>query len=186
MKTLNITRYNLKKSLYKVFKKDIYILDETHLAALSNAYRHRSNSLLYLLVDNKISNSFVFDYNLVELEDDINLKASKNISKCDKDAFKTNCLSKDLDDEYVSAYFLSNNDKCKKIVEDWCELLDKEINKIIKILPVKTIVFAGYLGEYYREFAKYMNISKKAECFATYRHRENTLVGVSHLIFKDN
>ena len=186
MKSLNITRYNLDKSLSKVFKQKVYVVDETHLAALTNAYRHNSNSLLYLLIDNKISNSFIVDYNVVELEEDIDLKASKNIHLCDKTAFKSECLNNDLDDEYVSGYFLSNNETCKSIVKNWCELLNKEINKIIKVLPVSKIVFSGYLGEYYKDFAKYMSINKNIECYATSRHRENTLVGVSHLMFKDN
>ena len=53
-------------------------------------------------------------------------------------------------------------------------------------MPVHDIVFAGYLGEYFKYFDKYLSINKKVRCMGGVNHRELTLIGVSHLIFKDN
>ena len=115
-----------------------------------------------------------------------------NLSKSDKadlyseDTFKRECLSNDLDDEYVPMYLFSTNKTCKKIVEKWCKILSEEINRVIKELPVEEIAFSGYMGEYYEDFKEYMNLPKKIKCEASNKHRENTLRGVSHLMFKDN
>ena len=186
IKSMRINRYNLKTSLYKLFKKDICILNETDLAAISYSVDNNSNALLYVLVDSKISNSFVVDSDVIYLEDDINLSKSDKADLYSEDTFKRECLNNDLDDEYVPMYLFSTNKTCKKIVEKWCKILSEEINRVIKELPVEEIAFSGYMGEYYEDFKEYMNLPKKIKCGASNKHRENTLRGVSHLMFKDN
>ena len=179
------SRYNITKSLYKLFKKEIYVLDETQLAGLAMAYKLDSDSLLYLIVDNTVSNSFIIGKNIVVLEDDINIKCGNNIDKCKKDSFKLECLKRDLDDEIIGLYFFSENDKSKEVVSDWCNCLSKEIKRILNVLNVNDVVFAGYLGQYYKDFEKYLKLPKNVNCFVTNSNRENTLVGISHLINKD-
>ena len=180
------SRYNITKSLYKLFKKDVYVLDETMLAGLAMAYKLNSKSLIYLIVDNKVSNSFIFDKNVVVLDDDIDIRKGKNIDKCNKSAFKKECLKKDLDDEFVGIYFFSNNEIAKGIVNSWCKNLSEEIKRVTSTLKVNDIVFAGYLGQYYEDFRKYLKLPKNVNCVSTKDNRENTLLGISHLIYKDN
>lgn len=179
-------RYNLANSLHKLFKCDVYTLDETMVASLTLAKKNSSKSLLYVVLDKKVTNSIVIDGDIVLLEDDINLKNSECAEKCNKSSFKLECLKKDLDDEFVGRYFFSQNEICKEIVSNWCKILSKEINKIIKVLPVEEIAFAGYFGEYYNDFNQYMKIDKNIKCYSVNNHKENVLIGISHLIFKDN
>ena len=56
---------------------------------------------------------------------------------------------------------------------------------IKQLIKVDNIVFAGSLGEYFSYFKEYMNVSKNVNCFFISTHRNKTLIGVSHLIFKD-
>ena len=183
----NFNRYDLKQSLYKLFKKEIYVMEETYLASLAASYELDSHSLLYLILDNKISNSFVIDHEIIELEDDVNLRINEDLhAKCCKDSFKAELLANNFDDDYVGGYFISNNCVCNEIVQKWCKNLSVSIEKIIKELPVNDIVFSGYLGEYFSYFNRYLLINKKIRCLGGFNHRRLTLQGVSHLMFKDN
>jgi len=186
IKSFNFDRYNLKQSLFKLFKVDICLMEETYLASLSLSYDLRSESLLYLILDNKISNSFVLNNEVIELDDDLNLRLSEELNnKCCKDTFKSYFLTNDLDDDCVGNYFVSNNEICKKIIAKWSKNLDVYLNKLIKEIRVDKIVFGGYLGEYLEYFKEYLLISKNVNCLCINNHREHTLKGVSHLIFKD-
>ena len=183
----SFNRYNLKQSLYKLFKKEVLIVEETYLASLAASYKLDSHSLLYLVVDNRISNSIVVDHNIVELDDDIDLRNNEPLhTKCSKDAFKAAFLANDFDDDYVGGYFLSSDKICNEIVSKWSKNLSYYIEKILKELPVDDIIFAGYLGEYLKYFEKYLSINKKVRCMGGCDHRQLTLIGVSHLIFKDS
>lgn len=187
VKSFSFNRYNLKHSLSKLFEVDIYIFEETHLAALACSYKLNSDSLLFIIIDSKISNSFVFDKQIVELEEDIDLRLNEDLNaNCCKSALKAEFLKNNFDDEYIGEYFLSNNIKCKEIIGNWAKILDKYLNKIIRELPVNKVIFSGYIGEYFEEFKEYLSISNKLDCTSINNHREQTLIGVSHLIFKDN
>lgn len=186
IKSMKINRYNLRLSLYKLFKIDIFILTETDLAAITYSVDNNSKALLYVLIDSKVSNSFIVSNSIVSLDDDINLSKSDKVDLYSEDTFKKECLNNDLDDEYVPMYLFSTNKTCKKIVEKWCKILSEEINRVIKELPVEEITFSGYMGEYFEDFKEYVNLPKKIKCGASNKHRENTLRGVSHLMFKDN
>lgn len=182
----NFNRYNLKQSLEKLFKIEVYINEETYLASLASSY-DVEGSLLYVLIDKKISNSFVVDNELIELEEDIDLRKNENLnSLCSKDVMKTKFLANNYDDDFIGTYFLSNDSKCKDLVKEWANNLDKYLLDIIKELPVNNIVFAGYIGAYYKYYKEYMKIDKNVNCSYVLNHRELALLGVSHLIFKDN
>ena len=187
VKSFTFNRYDLKNALSKLFEVDIYIFEETHLAALACSHKLDSNSLLFIIIDTKISNSFVFDKQIVELEEDIDLRLNEDLNtNCCKGALKSEFLRNNFDDEYICEYFLSNNVKCKEIIGNWAKILDKCLGKIVKEFPVNKVIFSGYIGEYFEEFKDYLSITKKFDCSSINNHREQTLIGVSHLIFKDN
>lgn len=187
MKLFNFNRYDLKQSLNKIFKKDVYILEETYLASLSVAFKLDSKSLLYLVLDNRISNSFVVSKEIVELEDDINLNKNIDLDRvCSKTFLRRALLNAGYDDDFISGCFFSINPKCLEITKNWANTLEKHIKKITRELKVDDIVFAGYLGDYFEEYKKYMNFKEDVTCHSLFHHRDETLIGVSHLIFKDN
>ncbi len=186
IKSFDLNGYNLKQSLYKLFEKEIYIYDETYLAALSVSYKVEG-SLLYILMDTRISNSFVIEHSLVELEDDIDLSKNEELYLyCRKDAIKARFLENNLDDDYIGTYFFSQSSNCKSIIKDWAQLLNKNVMKTLKNLPVKNIAFAGYLGEFFNSYKDYMSIDKTLNCMCINNHRREVLIGISHLIFKDS
>ena len=76
VKAFDFTRYNLRQSLEKLFKVDIHVVEETYLASLAVYHFNDCKSLLYLVIDNKISNSFVLDGEIIELDDDINFRVN--------------------------------------------------------------------------------------------------------------
>ena len=57
----NFNRYNLKQALVKQFGVEVIIIEETYAASLGVYSNQQSKSLLYVILDNKISNSFVFN-----------------------------------------------------------------------------------------------------------------------------
>lgn len=186
VKSFGFDRYNLKHSLNKLFKVEIIILEETYLASLAVYDEVDSRSLLYLVLDNKISNSLVVDNQILELEEDINLRYNQELNdECCKDSLKAKFLSLGLDDEYIGGYFISNDKVAKSIVIEFAKELNKHLEKIVKEIKVDRIVFAGYIGEYFEYFKEYLNISKKIMCSSISNHKEKTLIGISHLIFKD-
>lgn len=185
--SFDFNRYNLKQSLYKLFKMDISIFEETDLAALAIANQINESSLIYLLIDNKLSNSVIIDKKIVELDDDNKLKNNEKVNElCSKDYIKSEMLKSGFDDDYIGAYFFSKNVIHKNIIKKWSENLEKFLMNIIKNYPVNKIVFAGYLGEYLEYFKKYLKCNSASECVCISNHRDATLLGVSHLIFKDN
>ena len=187
MTALNLNHYNLKQALYKLFKVEVYLMDETNLGALAISYRKELKSLLYVILDNRISNSVVFEHCLVELDKDIDLLQNANLNEqCSKDALKHEFLKLELDDDYLGTYFFSHDLRCKEVVRVWASNLDKYLSKVVKELPVEEIVFSGYLGELFEYFKEFLTISKKLKCEYIDNYRDMTLIGVSHLIFKDN
>ena len=186
LKAFDLNQYNLKQSLHKLFKVDIYIGKETYLASLATYNTLDKSSLLYIVLDNKISNSFVVEGEIIELEEDIDfLKNRKLNSKCNKDALKAKFLVNNYDDEYIGGYFLSKDKNISLIIDQWAKELNKNVEKIVKEIKVDGIVFAGYLGEYFPYFKDSMNISKKIDCFFISSHNRQSLIGISHLMFKD-
>ena len=179
-------RYNVVTALNKLFKKDVYVLDDASLAGLTLSYKEESRSLLYLIFDSKVSNSFIIDNEIVALEDDINIKKSINSDKLVRSYIRKECVKRGLDDEFVCAYFFSNNESSKEVIYNWCKLVSEEISRLTKVLKVNDIAFSGYLGSYYDDFKDYLKIGKNIKCHAINNHKENTLIGVSHLMFKDN
>ena len=187
IKAFDLVRYNLKQSLYKLFKVETIVLEETYCASLAVYNSDKRNSLLFLIVDNKISNSIVIDGEIIDLDDDINLRVNKQLNlKCSKDALKTKFIVSYLDDDYVGGHFISNNPVSKSIIKEFAVNLNKYLEKIVKEIKVDKIVFAGYIGEYLDYFKEYMPISKKMTCTSISDRRNKTLIGISHLIFKDN
>ena len=182
----SLARYDLKQALYKLFKVDIYIEEETYLASLAFSYKENIRSLLYVILDNKISNSYVIDHSLVELEDDIDLRKNLELNeKCNKEALKSNFLCAGYDDEYLGVYFLSSDNKYKNIISDWAHSIDKALLSLNEKLPADTIVLSGYFGDYYEYFAKYLTISSKVKCLGKSDLNRQALIGFSHLIYKD-
>lgn len=187
MTTFNFNRYNLKKSLEKVFKIDVYLMEETYLASLAIYNKEECKSLLYLVVDNKISNSIVIDNSIIELDQDLDLRQNNEINECcTKDALKAVLLTNSLDDDCLVQYFLSNNNESRKIIINVINKMNKCLEKIVKEIKVEKIVLGGYLGQYFSYFNEYFTVSKKAKCSYIGDHRKQTLLGISHLIFKDN
>ena len=187
IKAFNFNRYNLKQALFKLFKEDVIIIEETYAASLGVYSSMECNSLLYVIADNQISNSFVVDKELVALEDDIDLSKNEQLnSLCCKSTLKRSFLSNNLDDDYIGGYFISNNELVKNIIKEWAHTLNLYLEKIVKELKVDKIVLAGYMGEYFNYYKQFMNISKRIECDCTSNHVLETLIGISHLIFKDN
>ena len=85
VKAFNFNRYNLKQALLKQFKTEVLIIEETYAASLGVYYLNSKQSLLYVILDNKISNSFVIDGEILLLEDDINLSVNKKQARFTKD-----------------------------------------------------------------------------------------------------
>lgn len=186
IKAFNFDRYNLKQSLMKQFKVEVTIIEETYAASLGVYSSLDTQSLLYVIVDNKISNSFVIGGEIILLEEDINLTHNENLNRlCSKDTLKRIFLKHDLDDEYIGGYYISNDETIKNIVKEWASNLNYYVEKIVKTLKVDTVVFAGYMGEYFNYFKQYMNVTNRIECSSTSDHRLHTLIGIAHLIFKD-
>ena len=187
IKLFNFNHYDLKLSLNKLFKKEVYINEETQLASLTSAYNLNSDALLYVLLDNRISNSFVICKQIIELDDDINLNKDVILDKvCSKTFLKRALLSAGYDDDFVNGCFYSKNEKCLEIVKKWSEKLDDRISKLVEEINVNEIVFGGYLGQYFDEYKDYLSVSSRFKCYSSINHREETLIGVSNLIFKDN
>ena len=180
-----VSRYNITSSLNKLFKKDVYVLEDSQLAGLAMSYRLASKSLLYLILDHHITNSYIIDHDIVVIEDDINILKGNNIDCCKKEYLKSQLLKNGLDDEIVGIYFYSSNEKVKEIFNEWGKNLSSEISRIFKVLNVKDIAFAGYMGQYYDDFKDCLKLPKNVNCFPVKDNRENVLIGVSHLIFKD-
>lgn len=186
IKAFSFNRYNLKQALVKQFKTEVLIIEETYAASLGVYYDSPKQSLLYVILDNKISNSFVVDGDIILLENDIDLSKNEMLNeKCAKDTLKKQFLMQDLDDEYIGGYFLSKKSNVRSIIKDWAICLNKELEKIVKILKVDKIVFAGYIGAYLETFKEYMGVTNRIETASIDSHKLQTLIGISHLIFKD-
>lgn len=187
MISFNFNRYNLKKSLEKLFKIDVQLMEETYLASLSIFNSEQTKSLLYVVVDNRISNSIVIDNEIIELDEDIDLRKNNRINECcSKDALKASLLSHSMDDDCIVQYFISNNKESKKIILNIIETLNQCLEKIVKEIKVEKIVLGGYLGQYFAYFSEHFTIGKRVLCGYIGDHRKHTLKGISHLIFKDN
>ena len=122
----------MKNSLNKLFKVEVLILEETYFASMAVYDETDCKKLLYLVIDNKISNSFVINNQIIELEEDIDLRRNLELnSKCSKDSLKAKLLSLGFDDEYVGGYFISNDKIAKSIVCDFAKDLNKQLEKIL-------------------------------------------------------
>ena len=186
IKAFNLNRYDLKKALVKQFKVEVFMIEETYAASLGVYSSLECKSLLYVIVDNRISNSFVVDGELLMLEDDINLAIDENLNrKCGKDNLKKIFLSKGFDDEYIGGYCISKDPSVNKIIQEWAKELNSNLEKVVKTLKVEKIVFAGYMGEYFKYYSGNMNIVNKITCSCINNHSIQALIGISHLIFKD-
>ena len=184
--SFGFNRYNLKQSLGKLFKIDVYMLEDTYLASLALSYKLDVESLMYIILDNRISNSIVIRNQILELEDDIDLKKNKNLYiKCGKNALKSKFLIEGFDDDNICLHFLSHKKETKNLIGKWVKDLEINIKKVIKEIPVKNIVFGGFIGSYYDYFKEYLLIGKNIKCSGVSNHRDLTLLGIGNLIFKD-
>lgn len=187
IKALNVNRYNLKQAMKKAFKMDVLIIEERYAASIGAYKGLDAYSLMYVILDNKICNSIVVDGEILLLDEDIDLLKNKILNDlCSKNTLKSLFLEHNLDDEYVGGYFLSNNSDVKKIINNWAKDLNKYLMELLKSLKVEQLMFAGNLGVYYPYFKEYLTVDKYVRCDCVNDHIGNTIIGISHLIFKDN
>ncbi len=201
---LKIKDYDLYNALYKLFKKDITIINDASLAALGEYSLHKEEEVFeYITISSGIGGALVYKGKLFEGNNgfeqeigriEINGELFENL--CSGNALKNRLLKENIDEEYPSTALISLKENYQKVVNEWLDDLSIGIASIIKIINPSMLVFGGGLGIYVDYFKKRLvdrlykklpfDIVNDLKIVKSKYQDDSALIGGSYLIFQDN
>lgn len=201
---LKLKDYNLKETLFNLFNVEIVIVNDASLSAIGESSKHKGERVFqYITISSGIGGALIIDKKLFEGNNGFEQEIGRMIVNndefeqlCSGNALKNRLLKAGIDEEYPSSALISQNDKYKKVVEEWENDLAIGVSNIIKIVNPSMIVFGGGLGVYVKYFKKDLctkmlnylpnDIVNDLKIEESYYKDDSGLVGGSYLIFQDN